>query len=460
MENPELRNAEALDLRRRAEAQFQATQAGGTNSSPEDENLRLLHELQVHQIELELQNDELVANRAQLELSLEKYADLYDFAPVGYFMLDSTGCILEVNLAGAALCAVERAYLIGRNFGQFVAFKSKPLYNAFLKSAVAGPYRETCEISLATPGPMPTIVQLDGVAMDAKVGRQCRVAVIDVSERKQKEDEIRELNMHLEERVQARTHELAAANTALVDAMRLKDEFVANVSHELRTPLTGILTLSEVLQEEINGQLNPAQRKYVGTIKTCGTHLLSLINDILDFSRMEAHLLELAPAPFAVEDLCTASVRLVAPLAEQKHMALHVALAPPNMAMIGDYRRLVQALVNLLGNAIKFTPNGGTVWLRVAGDFRMNSITFSVEDTGMGIAEADIQRIFQPFVQLDGGLARQFSGTGLGLALVRRIAELHGGHAGVESVLGEGSQFFVALPWRFMAPADHPFPSP
>ncbi len=259
---------------------------------------------------------------------------------------------------------------------------------------------------------------------------------------------LEQFNAELEERVRQRTDELSAANVALAKAARMKDEFLASMSHELRTPLTGILAFSQTLQTpKVYGALNERQLKAVKAIEDSGRHLLELINDILDLSKIEAGKLELTPGVVLVEELCQTSVRLVKQMASAKRQQLNYQVNPVDLVFIADARRLKQMLVNLLSNAVKFTPDGGSVGLEVVGDSVRREVRFTVWDTGIGIAPADIQRLFQAFVQLDSRLAREYSGTGLGLALVRRMAEMHGGRVSVTSEVGVGSRFIITLPW-------------
>lgn len=239
---------------------------------------------------------------------------------------------------------------------------------------------------------------------------------------------------------------LQLTNAELARATRLKDEFLANMSHELRTPLNAVLGMAEGLQDHAFGELNDRQKRACATITRSGKHLLDLINDILDLAKIEAGKLELQIALTSVQNLCASSLSFVRQVAHKKNLQLQVLL-PPTAGMIQvDERRLRQVLINLLSNAVKFTPEGGTVTLRVTILTTPRQIQFEVRDTGIGIAPENLPKLFQSFVQIDSNLNRQYPGTGLGLALVKRIVELHKGSIQVESVLDQGTCFTVRVP--------------
>ena len=262
----------------------------------------------------------------------------------------------------------------------------------------------------------------------------------------------------LAQRVKERTTELTAANAELARAARLKDEFLANMSHELRTPLNGILSLSEILQEGIYGFLNPQQTKSICTIEESGRHLLSLINDILDLAKIDAGKLELEMTPVSVEGIGNASMRLIKEMALKKRIKTSVNYDSALTIIQADERYLLQILLNLLSNAVKFTPEGGQINLEVSAE--QGVVNFIVSDTGIGIAEKDMDRLFKPFMQVDSGLNRAYEGTGLGLSLVYRLTELHGGSVSVKSEVGKGTRFVVSLPLRAITEVPKNSPEP
>jgi signal transduction histidine kinase len=231
------------------------------------------------------------------------------------------------------------------------------------------------------------------------------------------------------------------------------------MSHELRTPLNAILGISEGLQEEAFGTLNQRQQNSVATIQRSGKHLLELINDILDVAKIESGKFTLDLTTTSVRYLCDSSLSFVKHQAVQKNIQLNLMIHPqvPNEISI-DERRIRQLLINLLNNAVKFTPKNGIVTLEVLlieshSALSKNQqapapheICFKVSDTGIGISAEDIGKLFQPFMQINSSLSRQYAGTGLGLNLVKKLAELHGGTVSVESTVGQGSCFAVHLP--------------
>jgi signal transduction histidine kinase len=277
-----------------------------------------------------------------------------------------------------------------------------------------------------------------------------------MSDRKQQEDILRTTILQLER------------------ATRLKDEFFANMSHELRTPLNAILGLSEALQEGIFGNLTEKQLRKLQTIYNSGSHLLDLINDILDTTKIESGTLELHLTFTEVYQLCLSSIPFVQQQAHKKNISLETQFAKSLPTIPVDERRIRQSLLNFLANAVKFTPEHGTITLAAEvlptetptatlqdtepgtlqdterdteQGTKQRILRISVTDTGIGIAPKEQGKLFQPFMQIDGQLNRQQGGTGLGLYLTKQIVELHGGTVGFSSQEGQGSCFWMDLPF-------------
>ncbi len=257
--------------------------------------------------------------------------------------------------------------------------------------------------------------------------------VRDVTERKAFEETIRKANQELE----ARNREVEKAN-------HLKSEFLASMSHELRTPLHTIIGFSELLQEENQGALNEAQKRFVGHVHRDSVHLLELINDILDLSKIEANRMELQIESFDARDVLVETVNAIAPAAEAKGILIEGRLEKP-VLVSADRVRLREIVTNLLSNAVKFTPRGGRVLVEQSpGPAGMAAI--SVSDTGVGIAPADQEVIFDRFRQVGSATSGVREGTGLGLAIVKRLVEMHGGNITVESAPARGSVFAFTIP--------------
>jgi signal transduction histidine kinase/CHASE3 domain sensor protein len=261
-------------------------------------------------------------------------------------------------------------------------------------------------------------------------------------------EQSRSLNNELQflnEELQMRQSEVAESNRRLEDVSRSKSDFLANMSHELRTPLNSVIGFSEVLQDQLFGAINEKQQEYVANILTSGRHLLSLINDILDLSKVESGKMELELSDFSIREAVDSALTMLREKALKSGIALSVEITPAaDIIIAADQRKLKQILFNLFSNAVKFTPSGGIVNVSATrdGDY----LEISVADTGIGIREEDIPKLFQAFTQLESAYTKGFEGTGLGLALTKKLVELHGGRIWVESQLGAGSRFSFTIP--------------
>lgn len=367
-----------------------------------------------------------------------RYQQIVELAEEGIWVVDSEAKTTYVNQAMVRMLGYTEAELLGRQIFDFISEADRALARVNLERRKSGT-DDKYEIQLRTKNGktvwtyMSTSPVLDE---NGKMLWSCAL-VYDITERKQADEQLRQSS-----------ERISLANAELARATRLKDEFLANMSHELRTPLNAILGLSEALQEEVYGSLTDKQRKSMRTIESSGRHLLELINDILDLSKIESGKMQLQTAPVDVHSLCESSLTFVKQLAHQKRIKLSSKISEGLGEIEVDERRIRQVLINLLSNAVKFTPEGGEVCLEIEGNLSSETLQFSVIDTGIGIAPESIDKMFQPFVQLDSSLSRRYAGTGLGLALVRRIVELHGGSIALESELGKGSRFTVTLPWN------------
>ncbi len=385
-----------------------------------------IHNLKMAQQELQDLNHTLEERVKQRTAEVQ---DLYDNSPIGYHSLDENGNIILINQTHLNWLGYTSEEMIGRPittvFTQSSMALFKEVYPNFIKSGMV----RDMEFEMVRKDGSVFPVLVNSTALFDEHGKyvMSRTTVFDNTDHKAADDALRN------------------ANLELARAMRMKDEFLASMSHELRTPLTGILGLSEALQINVYGPLTEKQKSTLVNIETSGRHLLDLINDILDVSKIEAGKLELQLEPCSLGEICQGSIQLTKGMAAKKHQTVNFTMSPASINVRGDARRLKQVLVNLLSNSVKFTPENGQLGLEVMANEQDQTVHISVWDKGIGIASEDLQKLFQPFVQLDSKLSRQQSGTGLGLALVQRLIELHGGSVHVQSQAGEGSRFTVIL---------------
>lgn len=376
-----------------------------------------------------------ITERKQIENSLresENYARLlFDAIPDPVSVNDINGITVDINRVFENQFRVTRSEMRGRRMSELGIYPESELEKRqkYMDEILQGKAADPVELDYYVPGDRIHTLELHAYPLKVN-GRQLVLNTShDITLRKKAEETQR------------------LAKSEIEHALRIKNEFLGNMSHELRTPLNSILGISESLEEQIVGALNEKQLKYVGIVRESGRHLLELINDILDLTKIEAGRMDLDIHPIAVEKLCQASLRMVKELAQKKSLNVTYILNENVRIVSGDERRLKQCLVNLLSNAVKFTPPGGRIGLEVSGNAETNEVEFTVWDQGIGIAQKDIQYLFKPFVQLDTGLAREYQGTGLGLALVAQMVNLHSGNVRVESEAGSGSRFIISLPW-------------
>ena len=373
------------------------------------------------------------ANAEYLRLFLAQSTDIFA-------EYDSELRYLSINPAGALLLQLPPAQIIGKTNRELLESAADTIETLIGQVFSSGEkVRVTHEISF--PEGARTFDSVYAPITDATGNVRRAIGVSkDVTE-------LREQCKLLQEK----NKELTAIN-------RMKEDFITTTSHELRTPLTAILGFANVLLEGAFGTLNSKQFDYTERIHNSGQHLLELINDILDLSRMEAHRLEVEPQLVFIHDLCQSTISLIRERVANHGLNLEVEVAPDLEYMVVDHRRLKQMLLNLLGNAIKFTPEG-TIGLKIyksRGDWSLNHSTsrnqhsdwihFLVWDTGIGIDEREQERLFTPFSQIDSSLSRQYQGSGLGLTITRKLAELLGGYITLESHPKQGSSFTISLP--------------
>ncbi|NEQ97080.1 MAG: response regulator [Cyanothece sp. SIO2G6] len=386
-----------------------------------------------------------VAERtARLQEREAHYRGLMAGAGDGILLCDRHGTVLEVNRKATELLGYNQDELEGIKFQQLCPIEAWSAPNEGFEQRV-----------------MQLSCQVNDSEFITKNGQHIPISISTSVIETQGEPIIQTIFRDISDRKQAEAM-LQQTNAELMRATRLKDEFLANMSHELRTPLNAILGMTEGLQEGVFGAISPKQTKALQTIEQAGQHLLQLITDILDVAKIEAGQMTLELVPTAIAPLCNTSLTFVKQQALKKQIQLDTRL-PNDLPKVDlDERRIRQVLINLLNNAVKFTPAGGCITLAAhigrneafphsptppLSHFSPYSLQISITDTGIGIPPEHLDRLFQPFVQIDGALNRQYTGTGLGLALVKRIMELHQGTVTVNSEVGVGSCFTITLPY-------------
>jgi len=382
---------------------------GNLRELPEDVD-SLIHELEVHQIELEMQNEELRDSRRNLEELNERYYDLYNFAPVGYFTLDFSSIITEINTTGADLLGFDKDRLIKNRFIWYVTPKYSESFRYHVKQAL-----KTMEKQIFETG----LIQKNGIIFYAHVEMlpqldQIKMAVVDISERKKLEEELKRSNDELQ-------------------------QFAYVASHDLQEPLRTIASFTQLLERRYKEKLDPDADEFIGYVVEAAKRLQQMIIDLLEYSRImtrgdlftEVNVNDvLNDALFylqgAIDDTC----------AEITHDPL------PNV--VADKNQLTKVFQNLISNSIKFRKNDITPKIHVSSKKEKNEYIFSVQDNGIGMEPQYAERIFTIFQRLH--TREEYQGTGIGLSIVRRVIERHRGHVWVESELGVGSTFYFTIP--------------
>ncbi|MBI5256981.1 MAG: response regulator [Burkholderiales bacterium] len=355
-----------------------------------------------------------------------------------------TGWTAVIAMPQSVLDGALRSSLLMQGAGALALLAAGLVLAQWLGQRLAGPIQALVQPALAIGRGETTQVAPSGLREADDLAAALNQASQLLQQRDQAREQAEELRLH--------GQRLAEQNRQMQEASRLKNEFLANMSHELRTPLNAVIGFADILQR-LGGSLPEAKRlEYLQHIGNSGRHLLRMINDVLDLSKVEAGRFEIQPEPLQLAPLVHGLCGVLQAEAARKQITLHTELDPAVDDLVLDPARLKQMLYNYLSNAIKFTPDGGQVILRARPE-GPQALRIEVEDTGIGIAAEDLDRLFQPFQQLHSGLDKRHTGTGLGLVLTRRLAELHGGSAGVHSTPGVGSVFHLLLPRRAGAEA-------
>ena len=396
----------------------------------------------------------------ELQTAHQQLLDIIEFIPDATFVINKDKKVIAWNRALEEMTGIRKQDIIGKgDYAYSVPFygklrpiiidligkddpETKALYekyekhgnNIYAEVFVPRLYNGKGAYILVTASPL----------LDPNGNRYGAIETVrDITEHKKIEEDLRLYQEHLEEIVKQRTTELVAAMDKALEADRIKSAFLASMSHELRTPLNSIIGFTGMVLQGLAGPLNEEQTKQLGMVRNSARHLLDLINDILDISKIEAGQLNIMSENFDLRKSIEKSVQIISPLANKKDIRLHYKIEDNIFEMRGDQRRVEQIIINLLSNAVKFTDHG-EINLNCFAD--NDSITLSVQDTGIGIKPENINIIFDAFRQVDTGIARVQEGTGLGLNITKKLVEMMGGSIHVQSEPGKGSIFTVILP--------------
>lgn len=405
--------------------------AQDTKTPPQtkEELAALFHELKVYEMELELQNQELLNTQMLLENSLDQYVDLYDFAPLGYVTLDKQGTIHKCNLMASSMLRTDRNMIQNKPLAHFCTDSDalfKHCYGVINTNKSA-----QCEIQMKRYDGSLFWARLESVPeLDNKEVVYCRTAISDISSLKKLQEELE--------------HTVEEKDKALTT----RERFLANTSHEIRTPLNGIMGLLEVM---LLSDPTDEMKKNIDLALSSADYLLSMINDLLDISQIDANKLTITESPFDLYKCLQGIYELLKPKIEQKNLTFNLNIDKDLIpTIIGDEGRLRQILINLLGNATKFTSSGSITFAvkRLSTDHIKQYIRFDIIDSGIGISDAHQGKLFKPFYQIDNSDSRIYNGNGLGLTISKRLTESMHGKITFQSKHGEGTTFSVFLSFK------------
>ncbi|MEI6456855.1 MAG: HAMP domain-containing sensor histidine kinase, partial [bacterium] len=382
------------------------------------------HELEVHQIELELQNQELQTTKASVQRIARNYLELFDFAPVGYMTLSELGKIHEVNLFVAKMLGKERYFLQGSQFGFFVSEDSKPLYNSFLEKVFKFKTLESCELTLKGVANMSLLTHLSGIVSEDE--SHCKVILVDLSEIEKKEKALRE------------------SEEKLLLLMAEKDKFFSVIAHDLRNPFNSFLGLTRIMAEELPSLPLDQAQKIAVNMRNSATNLFNLLENLLDWSRMQRGVTPFEPESSLLVPYIEECIQMGKELSEKKGIQVGSEI-PEGCRVFADKFMIRSILRNLVVNAIKFTGKGGQVVLS-AKQVTGNSVEMAIKDSGIGMNMQMMKDIFRLDIPTERKGTDGEPSTGLGLIICKDFIEKHGGELRVESEEGGGSTFYFTLP--------------
>jgi len=411
-------------LRQKAEELLKTKSNENVLAFSDVETIKLIHELEVHQIELEMQNDELIGARTELESLLEKYTELYDFAPTGYLTLSEKSEITELNLRASQMIGKERSFLINKRFAVFVTESTKQIFNQFLQNVFDGKINERCEIALQVDDKLFVDVLLTGVKSENN--KFCLVAMTNITDLKRASQEIELKNKQLQE------------------LNFNKDKFFSIIAHDLKSPFQGFLGMLRMMSEETDSFNKTDITKFCNAIYHSADNLYKLLENLLLWSQIQKGIISFKPEEQNIYDIFVQNIDAVNDRVIQKGIVI-INEVPKNQTVYADEKMLNSILRNLLSNAVKFTKKGGSITVRTK-QIESQFLEISVSDTGIGIPEALSLELFN-FGERTGRRGTEGEeSTGLGLVLCSEFVQKHGGKIWSESKENMGSTFKFTLP--------------
>ncbi|MHB8853730.1 MAG: PAS domain-containing sensor histidine kinase [Ignavibacteriaceae bacterium] len=392
-----------------------------------DDMHKLVHLLEVHQVELEHQNQELRIVQNDLEVSRNRYVYLFDFAPIPYFSLDMNGIIKEVNLNASKMLGVERNKLIGKSLSIYISREDQEIFHSFMKSVLNSNIKQSCELKITNKVKSVFYILLEGLKIDDPLesSQECQLALIDLTERKKVEDSVKKYSEELK----------------ILDAT--KNKFFSIIAHDLRSPFQGLLSASETLSAEMESLKTEEISSYIKIMSESIKNVYHLLNNLLSWSMLQRDLLEIIPEKLNLHKEIDKTVEILKPSAKEKNLEISNDIKE-NISINADRNILRMIIQNLITNGIKFTNPGGHIL--ITADIRDSFVEISVKDSGVGINSQDIDKLFRIDTSFSSKGTEGENGTGLGLHLCKEFVEKGGGRIWVDSKLGEGSKFTFTLP--------------
>lgn len=388
---------------------------------------RLVHLLQVHQVELEHQNEELRITQQELEVSRNKYVNLFDFSPIPYFTLNSDGLIKEVNLSAGKMFGTDRKKLIGKNLILFIQQNERDIFKLFLNSIFSSPIKHSCELTIKNKEKRLFHVLLEGLKIEDTMETDpgCQVALIDLTDYKRVEDSLKKS-----------TEELKILNAT-------KDKFFSIIAHDLKSPFQGFLGTTELMSEEVNQFSNSDLSKLSSEMHKSAQSLLKLLKNLLDWAQIQNNTIDFEPKDCNLKKIVDQNLEIMGPIALQKGITVFNEV-PENLKVFADENMLNSILRNLLSNSVKFTFRNGKIVINAKAASN-NMLEISVRDTGIGMSENTIKKLFKIDEKIGTKGTDGEPSSSLGLLLCKEFVEKHGGKIRVESETGKGSVFYFTV---------------